>query len=306
MKPNESISAFLTNERILKPARVGEQSSLRKILQSTIKKNRVLLEKPQLCEYYWDERRFNLHQSDVFMSLPQAIRTKVLVKLSRHSLISSSMIEKGAISYCVRMALMSETLDEKMLFISMGNEEVLHLVEFEQFLTTEMQNAAPTIFTTKINDLIQQHDRETSFLIAQILLEGMSMNHYSVLWESCINDQMKLVIERVLNDEARHHGSGLVLLDESTISTDQLSIMKKVTQEVLPLLIGQKEVLLETIRLTAYENGVELTDENLSAMAQEIKLEQQMRSRVHKVQEGIRKLKNQDLRIALESVTENF
>jgi len=276
------------------------------LLDSTLKSNRVLLNRPQLRDYYWDERRFRLNESEVFSGFDQEIKRDILIKLSQHTLVSSIFIEKGAISYCTQMALTAKTLEEKMLFISMGQEEVVHLIEFEKFLSPELKQIGPTAFTTKVNELIQQNDRETSYLIAQVLLEGMSMNHYQVLWNSCIDDSMKSLIEKVLNDEARHHGSGLVLLDESPITDKQIEKMKQVTKDMLPILMGQKFVLLETIRSSAHKFGKELSPEDLEVISNQISLDAQMKDRVQKIQDSIKKLKNKDLKDQLVEVTKEI
>lgn len=297
---HEILAPFFTEEKLLLQPRLPKESKLRKLLETSLKKSLALQPAPTLRPYYFDSRRFRLNTSEVFLGFKKELQEEILKNLSAHSLHTSHSIEKAATTYCARMALLADTLDEKAFFLAVGQEEVIHLVGFDQYMSEEEKNHPKTsVFAAKFGSLVQHSGRETSFLIAQVLLEGIAMNHYEVLRESCIDDSMKALIDRVLNDEARHHGSGLVLLDEATLSEQQIKHMSAVTREVLPMLVGQKQILLQTIQKTAAAMQIQVKEEDLLRLSKEIDLDAQMNDRTAHLKESIGKLKNTALRSAL-------
>jgi rubrerythrin len=302
---HELLASFFSEEKLLLQPRLPKESKLKKLLETSLKKSLSFQTTPTSLPYYWDSRRFRLNTSEVFLSFKKELQEQILKNLSAHSLHTSHAIEKAAITYCARMALLAPTLDEKAFFLAVGQEEVIHLVGFDQYVSDEDKiHPKSSTFAARFGSLVQHSDRETSFLIAQVLLEGIAMNHYEVLRESCIDDSMKSLIDRVLNDEARHHGSGLVLLDESALSEAQIKNMCTVTREVLPMLVGQKQILLQTIQKTAAAMQTQIKEEDLLRLTKEINLDSQMSDRTSHLKESIAKLKNISLRTALLQIPE--
>ena len=62
--------------------------------------------------------------------------------------------------------------------------------------------------------MIRDGQRESLVFIIQVILEGWGLAHYRSLLKACKHDGFREVLERILRDEARHHGSGVVLCRE--------------------------------------------------------------------------------------------
>lgn len=290
----DSLKFVTSNDRVVNQKRSMEDPRLAKMLNVASRKNRLTVGEITPKKYYWDDRRFRLNTSSQYNSLPLKTKEIILEKLSNHSILTSYFIEKSAITYCAKMALLSETFDEKMFYIQTGYEEVIHFLEFELFLKTNNISAeVSSPFSLMINQLIQDHGREISFLVAQVLLEGMAIHHYSQLKESCIHEQMKIVVEQVLHDETRHHGSGIVLLDNVHLTQDLINEMVLITKKLLPILKKQKDVL-ENILLTS-----EIEPPFIKIIFQEIEIDKQMDERVEVIINSIKKLKNPTLKVLL-------
>ena len=56
--------------------------------------------------------------------------------------------------------------------------------------------------------------------VIQVILEGWGITHYKSLAKDCLNPKLEAVLEGILRDEARHHGSGVVLCRQRKISPE--------------------------------------------------------------------------------------
>ncbi len=294
--PNPSaLAPFLARERVVGLPRMRTDGRIRKLLETICKRDLVAPKRAvqDLPRYFWDERRYALEKSDDYRSLPEDAREEILETLSRHSVVTSYYIEKGAISFCAKMALLSDTIEEKSLYLAMGYEEVTHLLEFEKFLDVDPEDPKYiTPFIGTLNDLIQDADRVTSFFVAQVLLEGMALNHYENLLAHCLDSALRATIEKVLSDESGHHGSGLVLLNLAELSAEECSHLVRVAARVAGMLTGQGGMLLEVIRSTAVRHGISLGDDALSRISRDIELERQMKTRVSRLRESLTKIRH--------------
>lgn len=293
-----ALAPFLARERVVGLPRMEADGRIRKLLETICKRDLVAPKRKadELPRYYWDERRYRLEKSPDYAGLPPSAREEILRTLSRHSVVTSYYIEKGAISFCAKMALLAETLEEKALYLAMGYEEVTHLLEFEKYLDVDPEDPKYiTPFIGTLNDLIQDADRVASFFVAQVLLEGMALNHYETLHAHCLDDSLKSTIDKVLSDEAAHHGSGLVLLNLAELSAEESANLVRIATQVAAMLTGQGKMLLEVIRSTAARHGSALDGAALDRIARDIELDQQMKARVARLGESLSKIRHPSL-----------
>ena len=59
--------------------------------------------------------------------------------------------------------------------------------------------------------LIEEGDRESLVFIIQVILEGWGLTHYRSLAQGCQSEDFTEVLKGIIRDEARHHGSGVIL-----------------------------------------------------------------------------------------------
>jgi hypothetical protein len=71
-----------------------------------------------------------------------------------------------------------------------------------------------------LNSILRDGSKATCMSIFQVLLEGYGLVFYSQLRDLCLDAEFKLVLQRIVKDEAVHHGSGNPLLS-SLEATDQ-------------------------------------------------------------------------------------
>ena len=69
-------------------------------------------------------------------------------------------------------------------------------------------------FLELLSAVIENGSRTCLQYIVQVVLEGWGLTHYRHLRDVCSNDALRDVFDRILGDEAAHHGSGILLLND--------------------------------------------------------------------------------------------
>ena len=66
---------------------------------------------------------------------------------------------------------------------------------------------------------IERGDRNSLVFVIQVILEGWGITHYKRMLDGSTCSRFQDVLQAILNDEARHHGSGIVLCRTRKMST---------------------------------------------------------------------------------------
>lgn len=251
MKP-DALHDFFTRDKTANLPRLSSSDTLTKMLNVATRDLVVNPEGIELRDYYWDERRFNLKESSLFNSLSDDIKKKILRDLSLHSLVTSYYIEKLAISFCSRMIILSESIEEKALYTVIGAEEVYHWLDFKRFLpkAPEEQNFQ-SIFINTLADSINSSNRLTSIYIGQVLLEGFGIYFYSSMKEGCLDENLKKVFARILEDEGRHHGSALHIFDQAKREDIDLEEIVTKAESMIRVMLRHGSHIVKVIEMHA-------------------------------------------------------
>ena len=168
-------------------------------------------------EILWAAERYNLHKSRYYQKLSTDKKQNYLLRMTELNMALSIWIEKSGHLYGAKMILLSESQQEKSLYSLFAAEEAIHQREFSNFLTFRPDWAThnhPMLIP--LGNAIREGSRETLIFIVQVLLEGFGMSHYAGLMEDCLHQPLKNTYARILKDEARHHGAGLILANDPT------------------------------------------------------------------------------------------
>lgn len=263
---------FLSDDYVIAAPRLADNDPITKILHSSCSGKLVSEKKDRKNKYYWDETRYNLYKSTLFKSQDKKTREKILNDLSRHTLAVSYFIEKTAISFALKMGLLSTSLEERALYGMIVSEEVMHQQEFLNFIDfhpEDLQLSSPLV--RSLGSIVQNADKASSLFIGQIFLEGFGIAHYNVSMDNCNDEDLKRVFSRILQDEARHHGSAVVLFgreDDENINTEEIYqtsskllegmknyhqvLFKIFEKNIGPLSLSQKMDLLNEIEYSSF------------------------------------------------------
>jgi hypothetical protein len=161
---------------------------------------------------YWDANFFGLDRSSAFGRASEESRRAVLSAAGRGLLEEAYFIEKAGLAFTAKMCLLAESTEERMLYSLFSADEAEHFAAISRFVEgTPDPSGHP--FLSLLSSVIENGDRDSLVFLIQIVLEGWGLTHYRAMSGACLDPALSAALQGVLKDEARHHGSGLVLID---------------------------------------------------------------------------------------------
>lgn len=196
--------------------------SLHKVIDSALK-GRPAFHNPDRTRIFWSAEHFRLDKVSLFQGASEEERRMILERCSQNVLAEAYYVEKCGMYFASKMSLLAETTEERVLYSLFGADEAAHYNWIKQFACTDVVNehlANP--FVRMLDELLRREDPATLVYLVQVILEGWGISHYHSLMSDCLDDDLRRVFETILKDEARHHGSGLVLFSERQSSAPQV------------------------------------------------------------------------------------
>ena len=165
----------------------------------------------------WRPSQFSLQKSKLYESLDETQQRAILARAARGLLEEAYFIEKSGMAYSAKMTLMAKTTEERMLYSAFAADEASHLMLVRDFLGGDPSGDGGP-FLALLAEVIENGDRDSLVFIIQVVLEGWGLTHYRSIAHSAQNPLLQDALNRVLRDEARHHGSGMLLFDPDALS----------------------------------------------------------------------------------------
>jgi hypothetical protein len=91
-------------------------------------------------------------------------------------------------------------------------------------------------FVALLSAMIREGDRASLVFLIQVILEGWGLLHYRNLAENCADPDVAEKLRLILKDEARHHGSGMILTKAHGLDSRQKSYVLEVLVNFLKLI----------------------------------------------------------------------
>ncbi len=166
---------------------------------------------------YWSAAHFGLDRARAFREASAEVQAVARLDVCRAALEEAYFIERSGMAFTAKMVLLSESVEERMLYCLFAGDEAAHLHEVSAFLG-EPPTGTGGPFLDLLGELIEAGDRDSLVLVIQVVLEGWGLVHYRGLAEHCLDERLAAALQAILRDEARHHGSGLVLAQARPLS----------------------------------------------------------------------------------------
>lgn len=181
---------------------------------------------------YWDAPHFCLDRVTLFQTATAAEQRAILHCASAGLLQEAYAIEKAGMGYMSRMALMAETTQERMLYTLFAADETSHFVQLSPFIH---RSPTPTDhpFLKLLSEVIDDDDKTVLLFVIQVVLEGWGLTHYRTLAKDCTHSLLAQTLRGFLQDESRHHGTGLTLFNQSFSQTQMSSASHAAIVEIL-------------------------------------------------------------------------
>ena len=198
----------------------------------------------------WRADFFGLEQCTLFREADEATRARVLRHASQGLIREAWYIEKSGLTYAGKMALSATTTQERMLYNLFGADEAKHFHGVSQWIGDEGPGA-PSAFHELLAEVIQTASSPVLVFVIQVILEGWGLRHYRKMSEACVSQEFSRLLDDILFDETKHHGSGALLFSSRTLARDDRDTIIDVLERFLGMVrVGPAGVL------SALEAGV--------------------------------------------------
>ncbi|MEO0605513.1 MAG: ferritin-like domain-containing protein [Myxococcota bacterium] len=177
------------------------------------------LPEPVHLDAVWAPGFFALDAVPAYRDASEATRRAILGDCARGTLLEAYFIEKAGVSYAAKMILLAPTAEERSLYAMFAAEEAAHLDAMRAALGPSAEDAdwQSDPFLGWLRSIVERADRPTSQLVVQLVLEGWGLRHYASMRDACHDEALRGVFDRIVADEAAHHGSAVQLLRCATL-----------------------------------------------------------------------------------------
>ncbi len=198
----------------------------RNIKLERILKKRFKGEKVSTPSIFWNAKEYKLHNVELFQNLSLLEKKFLLAELSQDRIREAYHIEKSGIAYGSKMTMLSETMDERVLYGSFTGDEARHFKLVEKYYdSSQDQDISDNSFLSFLSQMIDHAPKKALVFMIQVLLEGWGLEHYSTMANSCQHEDLKGDLKSILDDEVVHHGSGVILFEEDGLSKEERTII---------------------------------------------------------------------------------
>ena len=180
----------------------------------------------------WPASSFCLERASEFRDATPERQDEILRRCATGRLSEALFIEKLGLSFCAKMALLATTTDERMLYALIAADEATHFHWISAF-TPDVKPRSP--FLQLLADIVEDGTQATLTLLVQVVLEGWGVQHYRALARECSNELLRDVLNAIVVDESRHHGSGERLMSQRSMSSAEREQTTTILQRLLAM-----------------------------------------------------------------------
>jgi rubrerythrin len=138
---------------------------------------------------------------------PEAAR-EIAQRCTQSLLDEALYIEQVGVAFAARMSLLATSRQERSMYALFAADEASHL---SQISAWNREPGPPSAFHAALATLVATADRRTLQFVVQIVLEGWGLRHYRALADATPDPELSDTLRRIVDDEAHHHGSGVLL-----------------------------------------------------------------------------------------------
>lgn len=193
---------------------------------------------------YWDAEFFNLDQVKIFQEADADEQVDIL-KIANLSLLTESyFIEKAGVGYMAKMVLLSETVEERILYGLFSADEANHLQQISYFLPKKAVINLDDPFLNLLSEVVESGDKAVLLFVLQVVLEGWGLSHYRRLATKCRYPVLADIFTGFLQAESRHHAVGTTSFNQVPISSSsEVIILDILAKFLLMVQVGPQSIL---------------------------------------------------------------
>ena len=221
-------------KNILDQRQTRPSPDLAPFIRAVLQKRSAIVN-PNKPEIYWLPEYFGLHKLKIGQEAAPEQQGRILRSLNQGLVEESFYIEKSGMTYTSKMSLLAELNDERSLYNMLAADEAVHFQMISSYLLDEPAPYEQQPFLRLLDAAVHEGGYSSLIFIAQVLLEGWGLAHYMSLLKNCQNEDFRGVFRMILNDEAIHHGSGLVMTRKHPFLNQDKDIVLSIIKEFFSL-----------------------------------------------------------------------
>jgi rubrerythrin len=205
-------------------------------------------------ETYWPAAHFGLDRVAIFRDASAEEQARIFAGCSRDVLAESYFIEKSGMVFAAKMTLLAESAQERMLYSLFAADEAVHFNWIANYAASEsVAGFIDNAFIRLLDEILQSADKPALTCIVQVVLEGWGISHYHALMRDCLDGDLRATFEKIIKDEARHHASGVILLNEQQpTANQQTAIIDALRRLLLMVQVGPQAVVAQIERVQGH------------------------------------------------------
>ncbi len=215
----------------------------------------------------WRPDFFHIDSSRFWSKLNQSQQVDFLNAMSKALLKEAIAIEHAGIAYANKMALLAETQEERQYYTTVANEELSHLYMLQPYFQFPVETQAPD-FSQMIAQLIENEPKRDSVILIQVLLEGWGIHHYQSLLSGTDNTELKSVFSKIVFDEVRHHGGGIILSQSYGFQLSD-GLVNTIQSVIDAVRIGPFQVAMLLAKMNRLTSNHEISEMLISIQAEQ-------------------------------------
>lgn len=221
-----------------------QNDKLQRVLASTLGQTKTAA---QGNYPYWDATYFGLHRVKIFQESNVQEQAQILDCVNREVFQEAYFVEKAGMGYMSKMVLLADTIEERMLYGLFAADEATHLSQLSCFLPEPDLVYTYNPFLHFLADLVEGQDKAVLLFVIQVVLEGWGLSHYRSLAKDCRNSALGSLFTSFLQAESRHHGTGLLLFEQTVVSSASRSAIGEVLMLFLQMVQVGPQGVVEAI-----------------------------------------------------------
>lgn len=195
----------------------------------------------------WNEKHFDLDKVSLFKEASKDMRQTILWHCTNSILEEASFVEQLGLSFNAKMILLSDSLEEKILYSLFAADEAKHFYWINSHCIKPKAKTSRKPFFRLLSSIIENGKKTSLTSLIQVLLEGWGINHYMSIAKDCKHDGLKVYLKQILKDESFHHGSGIVLWNQQTLSSDEKAFTVEMLTHLFEMVQAGPQMVVKSI-----------------------------------------------------------
>lgn len=201
----------------------------------------------------WEADYFGLDKVKIFRDSSGEEQEKILQLCTRSLLEEAYFIEKAGVGYMAKMVMLAQTTEERMLYGLFASDEATHLAQISRFIKPDYIGGEERAFLRLLSRVVENEDKSVLLFVIQVVLEGWGLSHYRNLAKGCKNAEVAQMFRGFLQEEAHHHGTGVMLFDRQWLSPSSRDAIAEILALFLRMIqVGPQGVVSAIARVKGH------------------------------------------------------